>query len=264
MSSDIATSAPESTWGFDSIFQKERVDTATWARHAEHAAGEGFLRHKLDKLATARVFIQSLQHHAPLFDEAGDVLELGGGSCWAAHLVASMYPDARVVGTDIAPAAVESHTMWEEIFGSTLADAVPCRSYDIPYEDDSFDLVFCFEAAHHFGKHRRTFEELNRVLRPGGHALYLHEPGCRRFLYPLAHRRVNKKRPEVPEDVLVYKELVDLAEEVGLECRIAFDPSLVDRGPKQTLYFMGLRALPVLQHLLPCTVDVVLHKPAEA
>lgn len=53
-------------------------------------------------------------------------------------------------------------------------------------------------------------KEIYRVLKDGGICLYLHEPSCRQYLYKLAFERVNRKRPKVPEDVLLFKKFKEL------------------------------------------------------
>lgn len=97
--------------------------------------------------------------------------------------------------------------------------------------------------------------EIARILAPGGHALYLYESACRPFIYPLAKRRVNRRRPAVPEDVLVYDRIASIARDLGLDCKLDFYPSLVRRRPFETLYYAALRALPPLQRILPCTMN---------
>jgi ubiquinone/menaquinone biosynthesis C-methylase UbiE len=40
--------------------------------------------------------------------------------------------------------------------------------HDLPFEDESFDVVTCRRAAHHFADIRRALREMRRVLCPGG------------------------------------------------------------------------------------------------
>lgn len=43
----------------------------------------------------------------------------------------------------------------------------------LPYEDNTFDLVWCGEFLEHVDSPRQTIEEVNRVLKTGGHALFI-------------------------------------------------------------------------------------------
>ncbi len=43
--------------------------------------------------------------------------------------------------------------------------------YDMPYEDETFDLVTCLDVIEHLRLDLQAFQELGRVLRPGGHVL---------------------------------------------------------------------------------------------
>ncbi|MEM7757805.1 MAG: class I SAM-dependent methyltransferase [Cyanobacteria bacterium P01_A01_bin.40] len=242
---------------------KERIDREAWLKHARsNTIDQGdFLDHKINKLSAAKKFLDKVNKYKEIFSSSTSIIELGGGSCWASYIVKKLFPEAKVVGTDIAEAAIDSHKLWEPVINCKLDDVCSCTSYDIPFPDASFDLVFCFESAHHFGKHKRTLEEIKRILKPNGYALYLCEPGCRNYIYPLAHKRVNNKRGQVAEDVLVYRNIVSLAESAGLESQVIFAPSLIDRGPKETLYYYVMNVFPLLQQFLPCTVDFKFRKP---
>lgn len=242
--------------------ERELREARFWVESPAERPGTSSLEVLTQKLSEAAVVVEKLQRYGPLFRRAGTVLELGGGQGWVSCMVKHRLGDgATVIGSDIAPAAVASRPEWERVFGVGLDGALACRSYEVPVRSASIDLVVVFAAAHHFGAHRRTLEELARVLAPGGRALYLHEPGCRPYLYRLARRRVNAKRPAVPEDVLRYGHLVELAGRAGLAVEVHFAPTTTARGVVETLYYWVLQRAPWLQRVLPCTVDLVFTRP---
>jgi SAM-dependent methyltransferase len=156
---------------------------------------------------------------------------------------------------------------WETVFGTKLDGAFACPSFEIPLDDASVDLVFTFDAAHHFGAHRRTLVEIRRVLRPAGCCLYLHEPTAPRLLYGLAVDRLNRKRAgfghDVVEDVLIGHRFLSLADELGFEAHRTFAPSLAARRGWQLAYFAAVGRLGGLQRALPSAADFVLTAPRE-
>lgn len=44
---------------------------------------------------------------------------------------------------------------------------------DLPYSEDSFDLVYCVDAFHHFGDPQLFLKQVYRILRPGGNLAIL-------------------------------------------------------------------------------------------
>jgi len=44
---------------------------------------------------------------------------------------------------------------------------------DLPYPDDTFDLVIGFGVIHHVIKYQRASSQLKRILRPGGKAIFI-------------------------------------------------------------------------------------------
>lgn len=239
----------------NALAEKERREIEAWAGNSVEHLGS-----VAAKFAESQAFLVKLGEYQPLFEAAGTILELGGGQGWAAGMVKRFFPDATVYSSDISPHAVAQTPEWERILKVKLDGSFACRSYEVPLPDASVDLVFTFESAHHFVAHRRTLTELHRILRPGGTALYLREPSCPAWVHGLAHRRVNKKRPEVPEDVLRYRELERLGREAGFDVTLRFDPSLIHRQPAELVYYAVLRNLRFLQRLLPCSSDYVFEK----
>jgi SAM-dependent methyltransferase len=241
--------------------EREELEVAFWADTPSESPKN--LDSFTNKMSEARVVLEKFRDHRAIFEAADDILEIGGGQGWVSCLLAREFGlKSSLTTSDIGPSALTALPEWERVFGVTLTGALACRSYEIPVPDGSLDLVFAFAAAHHFGAHRRTLRELERVLRPGGKALYLHEPACRDYLYERAKDRVNRKRPAVPEDVLRYRRIVELAREAGLQAEVIFAPTTTYRGPKETLYYLALQKMARLRDLLPCSVDIIFTKPA--
>lgn len=241
--------------------QQREID---YWRESEHESPEsGSIQNVINKMSDIPVFVDALQRYESLLNRSGPlrILELGGGQGWSTCLIKRLHPSAHVTLTDISTYAVQSAHKWERVFETRLDAAYACYSYDIKEPSDSLDVVYCFAAAHHFRAHRRTLKELHRVLRPSGTALYLYEPTCPRWLHGMAYRRVNRIRPDVEEDVLVWRHLLKIAHEVGLEARVDFHPSTIRRRPVPAIYYAGLSVLPFLCRLVPCTANFVFTKP---
>ena len=244
-------------------FQEREIE---YWRESEHESPESdSIYNLLNKMSDVPVFMEVLERYRPFFARPGiRVLELGGGQGWSTCLVKRLFPSANVTLTDISPFAIESAHKWESVFQTKLDAAYACTSYSIREPDNSLDLIYCFAAAHHFRAHRRTLAEMQRVLRPGGSAIYLYEPSCPRAWYGIAYRRVNRIRPAVEEDVLVWRRLLAIAREVGLKASVDFHPSTLRRRPVAALYYASLSVLPFLCRLLPCSANFVFTKPTTA
>jgi len=214
----------------------------------------------LHKCAEARIFLAEVRMYSSLFACASVVLELGAGQAWASALLKREFSHLVAYASDISADAVKSVNKWEHVFSSKVDRVMACPSDEIPLDDDSVDLVYCFQAAHHFRKHRSTLVEINRILKPGGTCLYLQEPSCLEFLYPAARWRVNHKRPDVPEDVIVRGKLTAIAEEVGFRASCALVPHTINRGVFEAVYYALLARVRPLQVLLPCSADFIFCK----
>jgi SAM-dependent methyltransferase len=105
-------------------------------------------------------------------------LEIGAGTGYfSLNLVR-----AGVVGaatcTDISPgmlATLEANAARLDLDVDTAA----CDAADLPFEDESFDLVLGHAVLHHLPALERSFAEFARVLRPGGTLFFAGEPSRR-------------------------------------------------------------------------------------
>ncbi|MFB4167561.1 class I SAM-dependent methyltransferase [Virgibacillus sp. JSM 102003] len=91
-----------------------------------------------------------------------------GGGHVAKHLATHV---KQVVATDITEEMLENTALYLKSYKNifyAVADAE-----DLPFEGESFDIVSCRIAAHHFPDPERFIAEVNRVLKPGGQFLLI-------------------------------------------------------------------------------------------
>jgi SAM-dependent methyltransferase len=97
-----------------------------------------------------------------------EVLDIGCGAGLSLIRLAGLREIGRVVGLEPDPAALRlarRHRGFDLIHGSAL---------ELPFEDQSFDVVTCFDVLQHLddGDDLIAAQEIARVLRPGGVALF--------------------------------------------------------------------------------------------
>ena len=105
----------------------------------------------------------------------GDCLEIGAGTGYFSLNLALQGMLDRVTVTDISPGMLETLSATASEMGIEV-EAVVCEAEELPFEDESFDLVLGHAVLHHIPDLDRAFAEFNRVLRPGGRILFCGEP----------------------------------------------------------------------------------------
>ena len=104
------------------------------------------------------------------------VLDLGTGTGRAAFLLARRYPEAEVVGVDLAPAMLAEA---RKLTPPELAGRVRFEEADaerLPYPDESFDLVSLANMI-------PFFPELGRISAPGGAVVFSFSGGAETPIY---------------------------------------------------------------------------------
>jgi ubiquinone/menaquinone biosynthesis C-methylase UbiE len=95
------------------------------------------------------------------------VLDVGTGPGLLLVEIARLRPDLQLTGLDLAPDMVE--TARHNLAGlGDRATAVVGDVSDLPFEDDSFDLIVSSLSLHHWADPATGGVELTRVLRTGG------------------------------------------------------------------------------------------------
>ena len=113
-----------------------------------------------------------------LSEQPRRALDLGTGTGSVARILAERYPEADIVGVDI------SERMLDEARRRTDSPRVRYDAADagkLPYDDASFDLVT-------LGNMIPFFDELGRVVAPGGHVLFAFSAGAQTPIYVSSNR----------------------------------------------------------------------------
>jgi ubiquinone/menaquinone biosynthesis C-methylase UbiE len=74
---------------------------------------------------------------------------------------------ALVTGVDITPHSIELVKKRFELEGMAV-DARVSDAENLPFENNSFDVVYSFGVLHHTPNTQKAIDEIHRVLRPGG------------------------------------------------------------------------------------------------
>jgi ubiquinone/menaquinone biosynthesis C-methylase UbiE len=105
----------------------------------------------------------------------GRGLEIGAGTGYFTLNLVRAGVLERAVATDISPGMLAKLTSSAKRLGVEVK-AVRCEATELPFADESFDLVFGHAVLHHLPDLDAAFGEFRRVLRPGGRIAFCGEP----------------------------------------------------------------------------------------
>jgi len=102
------------------------------------------------------------------------ILELGCGRAEITRAIATDGINRRVTALEVDEIQHRNHLAIDDL---PNVEFIMAGAEDIPFADNSFDVVFMFKSLHHVPLELmdRALQEIHRVLRPGGHA-YISEP----------------------------------------------------------------------------------------
>jgi SAM-dependent methyltransferase len=102
-------------------------------------------------------------------------LEIGAGTGYFTLNLLRAGVVEEAVATDISPGMLDALADSAARLGLAVETA-RCEAGALPFEDESFDLVFGHAVLHHLPDLEGAFKEFQRVLRPGGAIAFCGEP----------------------------------------------------------------------------------------
>lgn len=119
----------------------------------------------------------------------GEGLEIGAGHCWLTAQISQLPGIERVHALDFSETLL-MHRAPVIIRGlGGRSDRIQMHLGDfhdlLDFDTESLDFVVADAALHHTNYLERVLSEVHRVLKPGGLALAVDEPGVPRYLTPL-------------------------------------------------------------------------------
>ena len=102
-------------------------------------------------------------------------LEIGAGTGYFGLNLALAGTIGDYTASDISPGMLEVLGQTAATLGVDVA-TVRAEAADLPFEDESFDIVFGHAILHHLPDLDGAFREFERVLRPGGAIVFCGEP----------------------------------------------------------------------------------------
>src|SRR3954464_1028431 len=102
-------------------------------------------------------------------------LEIGAGTGYFSLNLLNAGVVEHATCTDISPGMLETLEANARKLGREVETAA-CDASELPFPDESFDLVLGHAVLHHLPALERSFAEFARVLRPGGTLFFAGEP----------------------------------------------------------------------------------------
>ena len=156
-------------------------------------------RHRYEEYASWMREVMGFDHFA-----GKRLLEVGCGM--GTDLLQFARGGANVTGVDLTPRSVETSRHHLELYGQS-GDFALSDAENLPFTDQSFDVVYSNGVLHHTPDTARAIGEVHRVLRPGGLArvMLYHRHSWNYWFEILLHRgllRGHLLRGETAEDIM--------------------------------------------------------------
>jgi len=139
------------------------------------------------------------------------ILDVGCGTGIAAQRLSAMIPDGKVLGVDPAEEMVR-------VANQKATDNLTYKlgtGHEIPASDGEFDVALSTISFHHWTKPSESFNELFRVLKPGGKLLILDL--CRDNAIAKINDWIGKRFQRSHYGIAASQEMIQWSESAGFE-----------------------------------------------
>lgn len=92
------------------------------------------------------------------------LLDAGCGPAPMIYLLAEKYPDKHYTGIDLTPAMIDAARSKH----IPNAEFVVGDCENLPFKENSFDIIICSMSAHHYPNIQNFFDSVSRCLKPNG------------------------------------------------------------------------------------------------
>ncbi|MEI2701624.1 MAG: class I SAM-dependent methyltransferase [Baekduia sp.] len=131
-----------------------------------------------DELGTGMVLAKLEKALGEPLPQIGRSLEIGAGTGYVTLNLLRAGHIGEATCTDIAPGMIETLERNANALGLPVETSV-CDAEELPFDDESFDLVIGHAVLHHIPDLEQAWREIARVLAPGGIAIFAGEPSER-------------------------------------------------------------------------------------
>ena len=117
-----------------------------------------------------RYFIERLKKYTV----KGTIVDVGCGPGYLIQIMAKEWPESKLIGVDISKEMVKKAKVNFDSLGlGGRVDFKQGSSEHLPFEDQTVDFVVSTGSLHHWADPMLAFNEIHRVLKPGGQMLIL-------------------------------------------------------------------------------------------
>lgn len=181
---------------------------------------------KADRYAELDVFSRE-EFYRPLFEAAAPkpgehALDLACGTGRMALMLSRVA--ARVVGCDITAEMLKRAKVGAAVAGSDNVIFVEAEASRLPFIEDSFDLVTCRTAFHHFPDPRAVLAEVARVLVPDGRFVIEDVYGPDEAGLSAAREEIEKALDRFHVKAYSIAEMKSMLSEAGLQVAVSSHP----------------------------------------